>query len=122
MGDEVGRYEVDLRRRAYQYSIDIIKFLDLLPNEWSTRVLAKQLLRSATSVGANLVESKVASSRKDYANFFLYSLKSANESLYWLGLLRDAKRVSSNSVQPLLKETQEIANIIGASVVTLRKQ
>jgi four helix bundle protein len=72
----------DLKRRAYQYSIAIIEFLDTLPKDTSSQVIGQQLLRSATSIGANVVEAKGASSRKDFANFFSYSLKSANESLY----------------------------------------
>jgi len=80
-----------LKHRAYQYSIKLIEFLDTLPQDTSTEVIGKQLLRSATSIGANIVEAKSASSRRDFTNFYSHALKSANESLYWLGLLRDAK-------------------------------
>ena len=110
----------DLKRRAYQYSIAIIEFLDTLPKDTSSQVIAKQLLRSATSIGANVVEAKGASSRKDFTNFFSYSLKSANESLYWLGLLRDAKKVNSPQLEYLLNETKELANILGSSILTLK--
>jgi len=110
----------DLKRRAYQYSIAIIEFLDTLPKDTSSQVIAKQLLRSATSIGANVVEAKGASSRKDFTNFFSYSLKSANESLYWLGLLRDAKKIDSPQLEYLLNETKELANILGSSILTLK--
>jgi four helix bundle protein len=110
----------DLKRRSYQYSIAIIEFLDTLPKDTSSQVIAKQLLRSATSIGANVVEAKGASSRRDFTNFFSYSLKSANESLYWLGLLRDAKKICSPQLEYLLKETEELANILGSSILTLK--
>jgi four helix bundle protein len=86
----------------------------------STSVVANQLLRSATSVGANHVEAKGSSSKKDFTNFFSHALKSANESLYWLGLLRDAKKISSPELKYLLNETKELANILGSSILTLK--
>ena len=77
-------------------------------------------MRSSTSIGANIVEAKGASSKRDFANFFGYSLKSANESLYWLGLLRDAKGIKNQQLDYLLKETKELANILGASLLTIK--
>ena len=98
----------------------MIEFLDTLPKDTSSQVIANQLLRSATSVGANIIEAKGASSRKDFTNFFSNSLKSANESLYWLGLLRDAKKINNAQLKCLLSETKELANILGSSILTLK--
>jgi len=112
--------KTDLKRRAYKYSIGMIEFLDTLPKDTSSQVIAKQLLRSATSIGANIVEAKGASSKRDFTNFFSHSLKSANESLYWLGLLRDAKKIDSARLEYLLNETKELANILGSSILTLK--
>ena len=120
MQNQSSKLKNDLKRRAYQYSIAIIEFLDALPKDISSQVIAKQLLRSATSIGANVVEAKGASSRKDFTNFFSYSLKSANESLYWLGLLRDAKKINNPRLEYLLIETKELANILGSSILTLK--
>ena len=110
----------DLKYRAYQYSIKIVKFLDALPKDVSAEIITKQLLRSATSIGANLVEAKGASSKRDFTNFFTHSLKSANETLYWLGLLRDAKKINSAELEYLLNETKELANVLGSSILTLK--
>jgi four helix bundle protein len=93
--------KTDLKRRAYKYSIGMIEFLDTLPKDTSSQVIAKRLLRSATSIGANIVEAKGASSKRDFTNFFSHSLKSTNESLYWLGLLRDAKKIESTRLEYL---------------------
>ena len=112
--------KTDLKRRAYKYSIGMIEFLDTLPKDTSSQVIAKQLLRSATSIGANIVEAKGASSKRDFTNFFSHSLKSANESLYWLGLLRDAKKIESTRLEYLLNETKELANMLGSSILTLK--
>ncbi|MCU0665765.1 MAG: four helix bundle protein [Candidatus Omnitrophica bacterium] len=109
-----------LKDRAYQYSVKIIEFLDILPKDTSTQVILKQLLRSATSIGANIIEAQASSSKRDFTNFFSYSLKSANESLYWLSLLKDARKVGNPQLGYLLVETQELANILAASILTLK--
>ena len=120
MQSQNSKRKIKLKERTYRYSITIIEFLDSLPRDTSTRVIAKQLLRSATSIGANIVEAQASSSKRDFTNFFTYSLKSANESLYWLGLLRDAKKMKSPQLEYLLKETSELANILGSSILTLK--
>jgi four helix bundle protein len=114
------KFKIKLKDRAYQYSIKIIEFLDALPKDASSQVIAKQLLRSATSIGANIVEAQASSSKKDFTNFFSHSLKSANESLYWLELLRDAKKINNSQLAYLLNETKELANILGSSILTLK--
>jgi len=118
--NQKAKVKTELEHRAYKYSIAIIEFLDSLPKDVSTTIITKQLLRSATSIGANVVEAKGASSKRDFTNFFNYALKSANESLYWLGLLRDAKKINDKRLEYLLSETKELANILGSSVLTLR--
>ena len=112
--------KIKLKERAYKYSINVIRFLDTMPDDVSTSIITKQLLRSATSIGANIVEAQASSSKKDFTNFFTHSLKSANESLYWFGLLRDAKEISNDQLKYLLNETKELANILGSSVLTLK--
>ncbi len=120
MQNQSSKPKTELKRRTYQYSIKMIEFLDTLPKDTSTQVITKQLLRSATSIGANVVEAQASSSKKDFTNFFAHSLKSANESLYWLGLLRDAKKIKDAQLEHLLNETKELANILGSSILTLK--
>ena len=113
--------KVDLKRRAYVYALSVMKFIDFLDRK-DLRVdgISKQLLRSGTSVGANIIEAQAGSSKKDFTNFFSYALKSANESKFWLGLLRDSSKVDTNKVNFLLQETVELANILGSSILTLK--
>jgi len=120
MENQNSKLKVDLKHRAYQYSIRVIEFIDALSKDASTTVITNQLLGSATSIGANIVEAKGASSKRDFTNFFSHSLKSANESLYWLGLLRDAKKINNPQLEYLLNETKELANILGSSILTLK--
>ena len=98
----------------------MIEFLDNLSKDSSTQIISKQLLRSATSIGANIVEAQASSSKKDFTKFFNYFFKSANESLYWLGLLKDAKKINNNQLEYSLNETKELANILGSSILTLK--
>ncbi|MBU2595561.1 four helix bundle protein [Patescibacteria group bacterium] len=110
----------DTKYRSYCFSIDIIKFIKTLPNEKIYWVITDQLLRSSTSIGANLIEAKAASSKRDVAKFVQIALKSANETKYWLCLLRDSDLVEREKIQPLLDEATEIANMLGSSILTLK--
>jgi len=112
----------DLKYRSYNFSIKIIKFLDKIPDSRRHKVIFDQLLRAATSIGANIIEAQAASSKKDFINFYIIALKSANETKYWLGLIRDTTNTDEISVQLLLKEATEIANILGASILTMRNK
>ncbi len=114
--------KTELRYRCYDFSIAIIKFIDSLPNQKTYWVIADQLLRSATSIGANIIEAKASSSRRDFIRFYEIALKSANETKYWLCLLRDATKAERISVNKLLKETEEISKMLGSSILTLKNK
>jgi four helix bundle protein len=106
--------------RLYSYSINLIRFLDTLPKDVVSVTMVRQLVRSGTSVAANVKEARGASSKKDYINFYTHALKSANESSFWLRLIKDTRKVSSR-VDLILQEAKEIANILGASIITMKK-
>lgn len=110
----------ELKYRCYYYSIDIIKFLETLPEKRVYWVISDQLLRSATSIGANIVEAKSSSSKRDFIKFFEIALKSANETKYWLCLLRDATKADKEKVSYLLKEVEEISKMLGSSLLTMK--
>jgi four helix bundle protein len=120
MEKENSKHKIKLKDRTYQYSIKMIEFLDNLPKDNSAQIISKQLLRSATSIGANIVEAQASSSKKDFTKYFNYSLKSANESVYWLNLLKDAKKINNSQIEYLLNETKELAKILGSSILTLK--
>ena len=107
-------------KRVYRFALDIIAFVDRLPKGQVSNVIGEQLIRSATSIVANVVESQGAASRKDYANFFSHALKSANETKFWLGLLRDSGKADKESADKLLKETTELAKILATSILSLK--
>lgn len=106
--------------RIYKYALNIIKYIDDLEKNSQTKILSDQLLRSGTSVTANIVEAQSASSKKDYINFYNHSLKSANETKLWICLLRDSNKADKQESNKLLDETKQIANIIASSILTMR--
>lgn len=105
--------------RALNFSIEIIKFTQLLPNKRHFWIIADQIIRSACSIGANMTEANSASSKKDYINFYSYALKSANETKYWLTLLE--KLWNNPRIKDLLLEVEELARILAASIITMKK-
>lgn len=114
-------FREELKRRIYRFILDLIAFLDTLSkNDALCRIAVDQLLRSGTSIGANYVEAIAGSSRKDFTNFLSHALKSANESKFWLALLRDTGKGETGKTEILLKELIELSNILAASVRTLK--
>ena len=120
MQNDKVKFKNDFKKRLYDFTLKLIKFLDNLPNDNVSKRLGDQLLRSGTSITANYVEGLAASSKKDFTNYFSISLKSANESKLWLALLRDSKRVKPKDAEWLLNEPNEIANIFASSILTLK--
>ena len=82
--------------------------------------LTSQIRRSASSIGANIIEAQAASSRRDFTNFLNHALKSGNETKFWLALAKDLDPKLVLEIEELLKETDELARILGSSLLTLR--
>lgn len=120
MENDKSKFKIEYKRRLYDWVLKLIKYIDSLPKSNVNDVMGKQLLRSGTSVLANYVEANSASSRKDFINFFTYSLKSANESKVWLTLFKDLDKGNKDSLQWLLDELIEMANVLASSILTLK--
>jgi len=110
----------EFKTRIYHWTLRLIKVMDELPRSASSQIMAAQLLRSGTSVGANYVEAQASPSRKDFANFLHHALKSANESKFWLALLRDSGKMQKENADDLLNELSQLANVLGASLLTIK--
>jgi len=120
MQNDKEKFKTDLKRRIYNWVIKLIKFLDSLPKDNVSQRLADQLFRSGGSVGANYIEAQASSSKKDFINFLHHSLKSANESKFWLAVIRDTNRGNPKEIMWLLNELVELSNILGSSILTLK--
>lgn len=115
-------YKKEFYQRVYKYGLEIIKLVESLDNDRVARILGDQLLRSGTSIVANIIEEKSASSKRDYINFYHHALKSANETKLWICYLRDANKINKEDSEKILKETNEIANILAASILTMKNK
>jgi len=114
------KFKSDLRARCYNLGLQVISITDMLPNKRSAWVIVDQLIRSSTSIGANLTEARASSSRLEFKKFYEIALKSANETKYWLCLLRDVGLVSTERIETLLTETNEISNMLASAVLRLK--
>ncbi len=110
----------ELKYRAFYLSINVIKFLESLGYKQSIKIISDQLIRSVTSVGANIVEAKSSSSKKEFLNYFQIALKSANEAKYWIAMLKELLPEEKEKINMFLKEVDEISKIIGTSVLTMK--
>ena len=110
--------EPDIRFRTFEFSVQVIELYKFLQFEKKEYVLGKQLLRSGTSIGANVEEATAAQSKKDFIAKMSIALKEARETNYWLRLL---KRTGFIKKDNLINESSEIMNILGAIIRTSRK-
>jgi four helix bundle protein len=106
--------EKDLEQRTKRFSLAIIKFADALPKRRAADVLARQLLRSATSIGANYREANRGVSRADFANKIGTVQKEASETQYWIELLIDSGISANGTTENLRKEASELLAIFSA--------
>jgi four helix bundle protein len=114
------KFKTNLKDRCFKFSLNIIYLTNSLPNKRSSWVISDQLLRSATSIGANITEARSSSSRLEFKKFYEIALKSANETIYWLELLKESKLSQAQKIDPLLDEVKQIANMLGAGVIKLK--
>ena len=112
----------DILNRTFQFSLQIIRLVRSLDKGSSEgKVLGRQLLRSATSIGANIEEAQAGQSKADFINKSSIALKEARETIYWLRLLKASEINGSANFSDALLEAGHVARILGAIVVTSKK-
>ena len=112
-----GEKPYKIGHRCFYFSKEVILFVKNSKYEKIFHSMFDQLVRSATAIGANVVEGKSGSSKKDWKNFYVIALKSANETKYWLCLIRETLEVDKIKVNELIKEADEISKIIASIIV-----
>lgn len=112
--------KTELKYRAFYLSINVIKFLEVLEYKQSIKIISDQLIRCITSIGANIVEAKSSSSKKEFLNYFQIALKSANEAKYWLAMLKELLPNKREEIDGFQNEVNEVSKIIGTSVLTMK--
>ena len=108
------------KKKSISFVILVVNTYRFLTEKQNEFVLSKQLLRSGTSIGANLAESEYASSKKDFLNKLYIALKECNETLYWLDLLYETKYIDKQRYENLCVPCSEIRKILVASTKTIK--
>jgi len=111
----------NIRHRCFFFAKDIIHFVKEVQWDWVFNSMFDQLVRSATSVGANVIESSAGSSKKDWLRYLHIALKSANETKYWLCLIRDTITVREERINELIKEADELSKIIASVIINANR-
>ena len=111
-----------LKTKSYQFAVEIVLLTKYLQDEKKEFVLSKQLLRSGTSIGALVMEGEYAQSQLDFINKLSISLKEANETLYWLNLLRDCNYISTEIFKDKEIKNKELISMLVSSVNTMKSK
>lgn len=111
----------NIKHRAFYFAKEVVLFIGKLKYERIYFSLFDQLVRSVTSIRANLVEGIAGSSKNDFVKFNIIALKSANETKYWLCLIRDTMEINKTSLERFIKEADEISRIIASIVINSKK-
>lgn len=102
----------NLYQKSYAFSIRIVKSYQYLSEEKREFILSKQLLRSGTSIGANIAEANGAISKADFSAKLSISYKECLETKYWLSLLKDTYFLNQNLFQSMFNDADELAKIL----------
>jgi four helix bundle protein len=109
-----------IKQKSYDFALKIIGLYRKLVKD-NEFILSKQVLRSGTSIGANIEEAQAAQSRADFVSKMSIASKEARETCYWLRLLRDSSTIAKCDVDPLLFDAESLVNILTSIVKTSAK-
>lgn len=110
-----------IKDKSYSFALRIVKMYRYLIAEKKEYVLSKQVLRSGTAIGALVMEAEHAQSRADFINKMNIALKEANETVYWLSLLKDSEYIDEQMFNSIFPEAEELLKIL-ISIVKTTKQ
>jgi four helix bundle protein len=111
----------DIQERTFNFGVQVIELVDRIPRTVAGEVLAKQLIRSGTSVGSNMQEADGAESKKDFIHKVAVAYKEARESRHWLATLQATIMKHDAQVSTLWKESDEIVRILFAILNSARQ-
>ena len=103
-----------------QFAVDIVNLCASIKDRGKGNVLLNQVLRSGTSIGANIHEANYASSKADFINKFQIALKECYETDYWLGLFKDTNMVTQNEYDTLYSQCSKIRKLLISSITTAK--
>lgn len=108
-------------QKSRQFAVRIVRLYQYLSSEKREYIISKQLLRSGTSIGANIAEADCAFSRKDFLSKMYIAFKEANETLYWLDFLHDTEYLSEGEYTSICADCKELHKMLAAITKTTRE-
>ena len=111
----------EILRRTLDFSIRIVRFYRDLEKDSVGRVIGKQLLRSGTSIGANINEAQGGQSKADFLSKISIAYKECLETSYWLKLIHESDLVSNGEIESLLNESSQLTKIISSIILTSKQ-
>ena len=114
-------FKQQFKKRCFDFSINILKLSELLRSKRINWPIVDQIVRSATSIGANIIEGGNSTSKKEFINYSQIALKSASETIYWLALLKEINIAQNNVLISLIKECIEIKKIISTIILNTKQ-
>lgn len=111
-----------LREKSFQFAVEIILFYKHLINNEKEFVLSKQLVRSGTSIGAQIREAGNAESKKDFVHKLGISQKECDETLYWLELMEATDFIGKQDFEALHSKGSEIMKMLKSSILTTKSR
>jgi len=111
-----------LKQKSYDFALRIIKLYKYLCDEKKEYILSKQVMRSGTAIGALVSEAEFAQSKADFINKLSIALKEANETDYWLNLLKDSSYLSTQMFDSIEPDIKELIKLLVSSVKTAKQK
>jgi four helix bundle protein len=116
----MGKKESVLKEKSYAFAVRIVRLSQFLQHEKKEFILNKQILRSGTAIGALIREAEFAQSAADFIHKLSISLKEANETAYWLSLLKDTDYVDLNLYESFSQDCAGLVSMLVSSIKTLK--
>ncbi len=112
----------DIEQRTFAFAARVVKVVNAMPRSVAGGVIARQIMRAGTSVGANVEEAQGSQSRKDVARRMNIARAEAREVLYWLRLVKETELLPAQRLEELINEADELVRILTAIVKRARKE
>ncbi|MHA1331162.1 MAG: four helix bundle protein [Candidatus Hodarchaeales archaeon] len=111
----------DIKERTFQFSLEIIRLISKMPKNIVGYEVGRQLIRSGTSIGANVEEATGARTKKEFINIMNISRREARETKYWLRILKDTELISDQKIVTLIDEAEELIKILTVIIKSSQK-
>lgn len=112
MNIEIKNRKVDIDERSFQFGVRVIKMAAVLPKNAAGQVILKQIVRSGTSIGANIAEAQGAVSKKEFIYCMNIAKREAKETLYWLRIIAETEMIKKVQLVSLIDECNQLVSIL----------